>query len=118
MIFMRNVSRENTLGGVETMVPAQVVVYPSGFPDDESVNDQSMEKMALNRREAPSKVNMAVGTHSNTPHAASKPGELGRAGSNINASPGIPVTGNFKNDAFRIGKRVRVCALDHPAFCG
>ncbi len=49
MIFLRNVSRENTLGGVETMVPAQIVVYPSGFPDDESVNDQSMEKMALNR---------------------------------------------------------------------
>jgi len=60
---------------------------------------------------------MAVGTHSNTPHAASKPGELGRAGSNINASPGIPVTGNIKNDAFRIGKGVRVCAVDGLVLC-
>jgi hypothetical protein len=118
MISMRIVSRENTLGGVETMVSAQVVVYPSGFPDDDSAGDQSVKKMAPNCREAPSKVNMAVGTHSNTPHVAGKPGELGRTGSNIDASPGIPETGNFKNDTFRIGKRMRLRAVDHLALCG
>lgn len=118
MISLRNVSRENTLGGVETIVPPQVVVYPSGIPDDDSAGDQSVKKAAPNCREAPSKVNMTVGTHSNTPHVAGKPGKLGRVGANIDASPGIPETGNFKNDTFRIGKRMRVCTVDHLALCG
>ena len=74
---MRNVSRENTLGGVVTIVPTQVVADPSGFPDDDPAGDQSMKKMALNCREAPSKVNMAAGTHRNSPHIAGKPGKLG-----------------------------------------
>lgn len=117
MISIRNVSRENTLGGVGTVVPAQVVDSSSGIPDDESVGNQPVKKMAFACREAPSKVNVAVGTHSNTPYVASKPGELGGTGPNIDASPGMPVAGYFKNDTFRIGKRLRVCAVDHRALC-
>ena len=114
---MRNVSRENTLGGVETKMPAQVVVHLSTIPDGESIGDQPVKKMACSCREAPSKVNMAIGAYGNAPYVAGKPGELGRAGSDITASPGIPVTDNFKNDAFRIGKRMCVCALDNLALC-
>ena len=40
---MRNVSRENTLSGVETIVTAQAVVHLSTIPDGEPVGDQSVK---------------------------------------------------------------------------
>ncbi len=118
MLSIRNVSRENTLGGVEAMVPAQIVAYSSPLPDDEPVGDQPVKETAVSCREAPSKVNLAVGTHGNTPHGAGKPGELRRVGSNIHASPGMPVAGDFKNDTLGIGERMCVCAVDRLALCG
>ena len=80
---MRNVPRENTFGGIETMQTAQVVVYPSGMRDDNPVGDQSVKKMAIRTRKAPSKVNMAIGTHRNTPHVTGKPGEFRRVMADI-----------------------------------
>ena len=45
---MRNVSRENTLGGVESIIPAQVVAHPPfPLPTGESVSDQSVKKITL-----------------------------------------------------------------------
>ena len=60
---------------------------------------------------------MAIGTNSNAPHITDKPGEFGRCRPHITAPPGIPVTDDFKNDPFRVGKRVRVRAVDDLVLC-
>ena len=61
---------------------------------------------------------MATATNSDAPKKTGKPGELGRCGPDIPASPGCPITDNFKNDAFRVGKGVRMGAVDDLALRG
>ena len=116
MKFQENVSRENTLGGVDIIMSAQFVVYSSSTLPGDSAGDQSVKKKAARCRKAPSKVNMAIGTNSNTPHVTGKPGEFGRGGSDIATAPGIPVTDNFKNNSFGIGKRVPEITIDNFTF--
>jgi hypothetical protein len=84
---------------------------------DDSTADQPVKEMAIRRCETPPEMRMALGTNRDTPQVTGKPGEFRRCRSHIAATPGILVAGDFKNDALRVGKGVRVRAIDDPAFC-
>jgi len=73
-----------------------------------------MEKAAIRCRKKPSKMNMAIDTHGNAPGISRKPGEFGRRRADISAAPGIPITADFIDNAFRVGERMGVGAVYLP----
>ncbi len=100
--------------------PASVksIIYGLSAVGNQSTVDQSVKETTIRHRKTPSKVNMAIGTNRNTPNVTGKPGKFRRCGPQVATSPGVTVTSNLKNGAFRIGKGVRVCTVDDRAFYG
>ena len=72
----------------------------------------------MGRRKTPTQMNVAAGANRDAPYMAGKPGEFGRCRTDVGTSPCVTVAGNFKNDALRIGERMHMGIVDHPAFGG